>query len=54
MYYLVYNHLSSLTRAKLDSKPTYNVVDKVELFALFVVVFSSKVAENHVLLFYGI
>jgi len=51
----MYNHLSSLTCAKHGFKPTYNVVDKVGLVFTFLgVVFSSEVAENHFLLFYGI
>jgi len=54
MHNILYNHLSSLTCAKQGFKPTYNVADELGLFTLLGVVFSSKVAENHFLLFYGI
>jgi len=58
MYNMLYNHVSGLTCAKqgFKFKPTYNVVDEIGLWYLqfWGVGFSSKVKENHFLLFYGI
>jgi len=54
MYNALYNNLSSFTCARCGFKPIYNDVDKIRLFTFFRGRFSSKVAENHFLLFYGI
>jgi len=54
MYYILYNHLSSLTSAKHGFKPTYNVADKIKLSAFLGGRRFFKVAENHFVLFYGI
>jgi len=54
MYNILYNHLSALICAKHGFKPTYDVAVKIGLFTFLGVAFSSKVAEKHFLLFYGI